>query len=176
MLSMKLLVAYATTHGSTAEVAEFIGQVFREHHVETTVAPANQVQSVKGYDAFVVGSPVYGGMWLSDISQFLVRFEKELAQKPFYYWMTCIRVLEPDGRDHALTEYIHRPTLDKLGARDVGVFAGKLNLEDIDWKERWTLAARYDGAALPGMRSDDFRDWKAIRQWATQVRNQLLGE
>jgi menaquinone-dependent protoporphyrinogen oxidase len=171
---MRLLVAYATTHGSTAEVAEFIGQVFREFDIETVVALAKDVQSVSGFDAFVIGSPVYGGMWLSEISQFIHRFGSELAKKPVYYWMTCIRVLEADGRQHAMDEYVHKPTLEKIGVRDIGVFAGKLNLDDIDWQERWTLAARYDGKALPGTRNSDFRDWNAIREWARQVRTKLV--
>ena len=114
---MKLLVAYATTHGSTAEVAEFIAQVFREHDLDTTVARVQDIQSVEQYDAFVVGSPVYGGMWLTEMSQFLERFAHILTQKPFYYWMTCIRVLEADGHDHALEYYVHKPTMKNIGVR-----------------------------------------------------------
>ncbi len=172
---MKVLIAYATTHGSTTEVAEFIGEVFREHDLEITVQPVYQVQSVSEYDAFVLGSPVYGGMWLTEMSQFFARFERELARKPVYYWMTCIRVLETDGRQHALDEYVHKPTLEKIGVRDVEVFAGKLNLEAIDWKERWTLAARYDGKTLPAVHSEDYRDWNLIREWAKRVRIELSG-
>ena len=173
---MKILVAYATKHGSTAEVAEFIGQVFREHDIDTTVAAADQVQSVKDYDAFVLGSPVYASLWLTEMSQFLERFEKELSQKPVYYWMNCIRVLEPGGREHAVAEYVYQPTMKKIGVRDIAVFGGKLNLSEIDWNERWTLAARYEGDALPGSRNDDYRDWNTIRDWARKVRSQLTGE
>lgn len=173
---MKILVAYATKHGSTAEVAEFIGQVFREHDLDTTVMAAEKVQSVSDYDAFVVGSPVYASLWLTEISQFLERFETELSKKPVYYWMNCIRVLEPDGREHALAEYIYKPLMNKIGVRDIAVFGGKLSLDEIDWNERWTLSARYEGDALPGSRNDDYRDWEAIREWAKHIREQLTGE
>jgi menaquinone-dependent protoporphyrinogen oxidase len=170
---MKILVGYATKHGSTAEVAEFIGQVFREHDIDTTVSKVEDIQSVKDYDAFVLGSPVYASLWLTEMSQFLERFEGELSKKPVYYWMNCIRVLEPDGLEHALTEYVYKPTIDKIGVRNIGVFGGKLNLQEIDWNERWTLVARYEGDALPGSRIDDYRDWNAIREWAKQIREQL---
>ena len=170
---MKILVAYASKHGSTAEVAEFIGQIFREHDIDTTVNKVGDIQSVEGYDAFVLGSPVYASLWLTEMSQFLERFEGELSKKPVYYWMNCIRVLEPDGIKHALNEYVYKPTMDKIGVLDIGVFGGKLNLDEIDWQERWTLAARYEGEQLPGTRTDDYRDWNAISAWAKHIREQI---
>lgn len=171
---MKVLIGYASMHGSTAEVAHFMGQIFRERGVETAILAVDKVESVKEYDAFLIGSPIYAGMWLTEMSRFLDQFGADMAGKPVYFWITCIRILEPDGHQHALDNYLHRPTLEKIGARDVGVFAGKLRFETIDWNERWTLSARYDGKELPGSRNDDFRDWNAIRAWTTQVRDQIL--
>jgi menaquinone-dependent protoporphyrinogen oxidase len=171
---MKVLIAYASGHGSTGEVAQFIGDVLKEHDIDVAVQLAGQVQTVSEYDAFIVGSPIYGGMWLTEISQFFDRFKGDLSGKPVYMWIMCIRVLEADGIEHALREYIHRPTLDEVGVKDVAVFAGKLNLASIDWNERWTLAARYDGDTLPGTRNDDFRDWDAIRTWAKHMREELM--
>lgn len=171
-----VLIAYATKHGSTAEVAQFMGEVLRERDLAVTVAAAETVEDVAGYDAVLVGSPIYGGMWLTEISQFLERFADALAQKPTYFWMTCIRVLEPDGLEHAQREYVYQPLMKRIGVREVGVFAGKLKLDEINWDDRWTLAARYDGKELPGARSDDFRDWNAIRAWTAGVRDALAGE
>lgn len=173
---MKVLVAYATTHGSTGEIAEFIGGVLKERDLEVTVARVNQIQSVEGYDAFVVGSPIYGGMWLTEMSQFLEKFSDELTSKPVYFWIVCIRVLEEDGYEAAKQEYVHKPTMEKIGVKDLGIFAGKLELESIDWNERWTLSARYEGKELPGTHNDDYRDWNAIRAWTTNVRDRLSPE
>jgi menaquinone-dependent protoporphyrinogen oxidase len=170
---MKVLIAYASKHGSTAEVAHFVAGVLREHNIEVTVNLVDELAIISGYDAYILGSPIYGGMWLSEISRFLEKFKQELAKKPVYMWIMCIRVLETNGREHALKEYVHQPTLHEIGVRDVAVFAGKLNLDVIDWNERWTLAARYDGESLPGTRNDDYRDWNAIRAWAIQVREAL---
>jgi len=170
---MKVLIAFASGHGSTAEVAGFIGDVFKEHDLDVTVSLVDHVQSVQEYDAFVLGSPIYGGMWLSEFSQFLERFKAELAARPVYMWIMCIRVLEPDGLEHALKEYVYQPALREIGVREVGVFAGKLDLSVIDWDERWTLAARYSGTELPGSRNDDYRDWNVIRAWASKVRDEL---
>jgi len=170
---MKVLVAYATTHGSTAEIAEFMGGVLKERDLDVTVARVGQIQSVQGYDAFILGSPIYGGMWLTEMSQFLEKFSAELASKPVYFWIACIRVLEPDGLKAAQTEYVYKPMLEKVGVKEVSVFAGKLNLDVIDWNERWTLSARYDGKELPGKHNNDYRDWNAIRAWITTIRDHL---
>jgi len=67
-----------------------------------------------------------------EYSQFLEKFKTELAAKPVYMWIMCIRVLEPDGLEHARKEYVHHVTLNEIGVRDVGVFAGKLDLAVID--------------------------------------------
>jgi len=170
---MKVLIAYASAHGSTAEVAQFIGQVLEERQFEVTVASVETIQTVKDYDACIVGSAIHAGMWLTPMSRFLDRFERELAARPLYMFITCIRVLEPDGREHVLQHYVHRETLQQLGVREVGVFAGKLRLDAIDMRERWTLSLRYDGGVIPGEFNDDFRDWDAIRAWAVSVGERL---
>lgn len=170
---MRILVAYASAHGSTAEIAQFIGQVFEERDLHATVLDVETVDSVDGYDAFVLGSAIHGGMWLTSMSRFLDQFQGELIRKPVYFFITCIRVLEPDGHQHALEHYVHQETLKHIGVRDTAVFAGKLQMNAIDLNERWALALRYDGAVAPGGFNDDFRDWNAIREWATKVRSQI---
>jgi menaquinone-dependent protoporphyrinogen oxidase len=170
---MKVLVAYASKHGSTADVARFIGDVLKEHDVDVTVSGVEQVTSAAGYDAFLLGTPIYGGMWLSEMSQFIEKFEKDLSGKLNYLWMMCIRILEEGGYEHAIQNYVHQEALHKIGVKEVVAFAGKLKLDEIDWNERWTLSIHYDGQRLPGSVSDDFRDWNAIREWAKKVRGEL---
>ncbi|MBI5666765.1 MAG: hypothetical protein HZC41_02050 [Chloroflexi bacterium] len=169
----KVLIAYATAHGSTGEVAEFIGKVLQEHDFDVTVRSVDGVTSVSDYDAYILGSAIHAGMWLTPMSVFLEKFEDQMVGKPVYFFMTCIRVLEPDGRQHALANYVHHETMEKLGVRDIGVFAGKLTWDEIDLSERWMLSLRYDGMEVPGVRNDDFRDWSAIRAWAINVRAEL---
>lgn len=170
---MKILIAYATVHGSTREVAEFMKSILEGHGFEVVTANVKDITSVEEYDAFVLGSAIYGGMWLTEMSHFLTNQQAQLAAKPVYFWITCIRVLESDGREHALQYYVHRDMLRQIGNRDVGIFAGKLKLDEIDWNERWTLSIRYDGKEMPGTFNDDYRDWDAIKAWTEQVASGL---
>jgi menaquinone-dependent protoporphyrinogen oxidase len=173
---MKILSGYTTVHGSTGEIAQFIGQVLKEHDFDVTVENVTQVKSVAEYDAFILGSPIHGGMWLTEMSRFLARFEQELAAKPVFFYITCVRVLEPGGFEHAQENYLFKEVLNDVGVdpQSVGIFAGKLDLEGIDWRERWTLSLRYDGQEIPNSLNSDFRDWPAIRQWVNQVRETLV--
>lgn len=171
---MKILVAYATAHGSTAEVANVIGQALQEREFDVTVANVIHVDNIDAYDVFVLGSAVHGGMWLTDMSQFLEHFATVLMARPVFFFLTCIRVLEEGGYDHAVSHYVHPEVVEKFGMRELTAFAGKLDLSQVDWDERWTLAARYDGASAPGSYNRDYRDWDAIRTWASRVADKLL--
>ncbi len=171
---MQLLIAYASVHGSTAEIAEFIGNELRQRDFTVTVKNMNDVESVDEYDAFILGSAIHGTMWLQEMSVFLDEFKDSLTVKPLLVFITCVRVLEPDGYAHVLREYVNHPVLDKLNLKSLTAFAGRLDYSEIDWNERWTLAARYDGNRSPGSYSQDFRDWNKIRNWAASVADILL--
>ena len=60
---MKVLVAYGTKHGATAEIAEKIGQVLRQAGLPTEVLPADGVGDLTPYKAVVLGSALYIGRW-----------------------------------------------------------------------------------------------------------------
>lgn len=57
----KVLVAYGTTNGSTARIAETIAEVLRKGGVPAEAVPAHSVTDVESYDAVVVGGGLYGG-------------------------------------------------------------------------------------------------------------------
>lgn len=170
---MNILVAYASAHGSTKEAAEFMGRVLTTYDAKVTVASVQDVQSVDQYDAFVLGSAIHGGLWLQEMCNFTDRFHAQLAQKPSYFWIMCIRTLEPDGLEHALEYYVDHKTLNSFKVRDIAVFTGKLNPDAITRQEQWYLAAHYDGKQLPGYVKNDFRDWEAIAVWTNSLAKDL---
>lgn len=57
-MNERILVAYATKAGSTAEVAEVIGQVLRETGATVDVLPARAVEDLTPYRAVIIGSAV----------------------------------------------------------------------------------------------------------------------
>ena len=146
---MNILVCYASAHGSTAEIAQFMGRLLQAYGAQVTVLPVGEILDVSQYDAVVLGSAIHGNMWLQAMSLFLEHFESALKERPTYLFITCIRVMEAGGREHALHEYVYHPTLEKVGIslEKVGVLAGKIEINAISWDERWLLASNYDGSA-----------------------------
>jgi menaquinone-dependent protoporphyrinogen oxidase len=171
---MKILVGYASAHGSTAEIAEFIGKELADRDFDVTVMNVADVTNVDAYNAFVLGSAIHAGMWLAEMSQFFERFQAKLKTAPIAFFVTCVRVLEEGGYEHVMREYINHKVLDPLNIREITAFAGRLEMNAVDWDERWTLAARYDGLRTPGTYNNDFRDWQAIRRWARRMADHLL--
>jgi menaquinone-dependent protoporphyrinogen oxidase len=170
---MKLLITYASVHGSTAEIALFLKRVLTIYNIEVSVQRVDEVTSIAEYAAVIIGTPIREGMWMHEVFDFIGRFKDELAQKPCYFWMTCIRVLETDGYQHALQNYVHQQTVEMLNIRDIAVFAGKLKLENINWDERWLLSLTYDGEKRPAFLNRDFRNWETIAAWGNKIANQL---
>ena len=166
---MKVLIAYATAHGSSSDIARAIGDVLKAHGEQVTVEDVRNITHVDGYDAYIFGSAIHSGTWLPEMKGFLHAYQPQLAGKPVYFWMSCIRVMEQDGMEHVSEFYMVPEMLNKMNVRLTTAFAGKLALNDVDWHERWTLAARYDGSAWPSSFDGDFRDWDKIKAWAKQV-------
>jgi menaquinone-dependent protoporphyrinogen oxidase len=166
---MRILVTYATSHGSTAEVAEFIGEKLRAKGYEVSVEDAALVMSIDIFDAFVIGSAIHSGEWLPEGVAFLEEFGDEISEKPAFCFVTCIRVLEDKGYDWVLNNYMPPWLLEKLNLLDVTAFAGKLEFEEVSWEEEWTLALKYDGS-YPAIEYDgDFREWNEIEAWANLI-------
>lgn len=169
-LKMKLLLAYATRKGSTKDTIEKIGKRLAEKDFEITVADCDEVQDAGEYDGIIIGSGIYKGMWLPAAETFLRRFNEELKTKPLAAFILCIRILEPDGYEHVMREYMPMHLLEKLNIIGLEAFAGQLIASEIEWHERWTLAIRYDGAVDPNQTFDeDYREWDKIYTWVDEI-------
>ncbi|MCL4505492.1 MAG: flavodoxin domain-containing protein [Chloroflexi bacterium] len=85
-MNNKVLVAYATKYGATAEIAEKIGQTLRSAGLQVDVVPANKVGNPGAYDAVVLGSAVYVGGWRKEAVAFLEANEAALKTRPVWFF------------------------------------------------------------------------------------------
>jgi menaquinone-dependent protoporphyrinogen oxidase len=170
---MNVLIAYKSRKGSNQQVAMFLGDQLRTAEFEVTVADMSEITSLTGYDAILIGSPVYEGMWLPEVFEFIDTFGETLATLPSFVWTICVRVLEPNGYEHAAKNYIPHQILEKMNVQDIHIFAGRLKVLDINWDDRWALALHYDGRYHATQMNADFRNWQLIGQWSAQVIDQL---
>ena len=75
---MRVLVTAASRHGATHEIASAIADGLARRGVEAEARPTEELASLDGYDAFVIGSAVYIGRWL-DTAQSLVEDHADQA-------------------------------------------------------------------------------------------------
>ncbi len=168
----RILVAYASTFGSTAEVAEAIGEALHRDDTAVDVRPVVDVNDLVAYDAAIVASGIYNGTWLPEAIAFLRAFAPTLQDMPVAYVAVCMMLYRetPHRRSMAAT-YMQtvRVAVPQIVPVSIGLFAGKLRYRNLALMERilFLLTSRLP----PG----DYRDWTAIRDWAAEIRPLLVG-
>lgn len=162
-MSRRVLVAYATKHGSTADIAEAIGGAIRQAGITTEVRPAHEVHGLDGYDAVIAGSAVYMGRWQDDGLNFLKRFERELSARPLWLFSSgptgggkdldaAVAQAKASPEEFPAPKEVERRAA-RMGARGHATFAGKIGDGMTGLLERW-------------MPKGDWRDFEVIRDWA----------
>jgi menaquinone-dependent protoporphyrinogen oxidase len=163
----RILVAYASKHGSTVEIADTISEELCRHQLDVERRSAGDVKALGGYDAVVLGSAVYMKRWQPEARRFLRKHAKELAQLPFWIFSSG-----PFG-EHPDLAWSEPPRVvakaEQLGVRDHVVFGGRLPVEPSGFMER--ALVRDTPAEFA-----DLRDWSEIRAWATEISASLLGD
>jgi menaquinone-dependent protoporphyrinogen oxidase len=167
-----ILVAYASKHDSTGEIANAIGETLRKiEGFQVDVQSAEIIESVAGYDAVVLGSAVYAGQWQKAAAEFLKRFEAELSQRPVWLFSSGPT---GEGDPKALMNgwtfpESLKPVAENIKPREIAVFHGKLDPADLNFFERSVVKMVH---APMG----DARDWPMIEGWATGIAEALVGE
>ena len=81
---MRVLVAYASKHGSTKGIADFIGEKLRQAGLQADVFDVGHAENLGDYDAFVIGSAVYMYHWQSEATKFVSRNKPILSSRPVW--------------------------------------------------------------------------------------------
>ena len=167
-MSQKILVAYATKAGSTGEVAEAIGKALCAGGSAVDVKPVKEVDDIDSYRAVVVGSAIRVGRWLPEAIRFVEANAGTLATMPVAYFQLSgfLQDDTPEKRQEAAA-YL-APVRALVEPVSEGLFAGKIEYSTLSFFDR-TIAK------LVGSAEGDWRDWEAIRTWATALRPTLLG-
>ncbi len=78
----RILVAYASRCGSTAEIAEALGRDLQSRGYKPEVLPVAKVSQLGGYRAILPGSAVRAGNWLAEATGFVRQHEREIQDLP----------------------------------------------------------------------------------------------
>ncbi|GCB50837.1 flavodoxin domain-containing protein [Streptomyces sp. NL15-2K] len=158
-----VLVAYGTTNGSTAEIAEAIAEVLRKDGMTVEALPARSVPSAASYDAVVVGGGLYAGRWHKDARRFVRSHRKVLAERPL--WFFSSGPLDPSASERDIPPVPGvKKAMVRLDAREHVTFGGCLREGAKGWVARMIVRNGKGG---------DFRDFDRIEAWGARIGQEL---
>lgn len=167
-MDRRVLVAYASKHGSTAEIAKRIGEVLRKAGLLADVMPAERATNLVHYGAVVLGSAVYIGRWRKEATKFLEENVDALAKREVWLFSSgptgegdAVELVDgrkiPDSMQHIV---------NRIKPQDIAVFHGVLDFTELSFIERWVVK-RVDAP------TGDFRNWDEITSWAQSIAETL---
>lgn len=172
---MTVLVAYASRHGATRELAGHIAGVLADSGRTAEAHPVTDNIDLRDYDAAVIGSAAYAGRWLTEAVAFVADHRQALSVMPVWLFSSG-----PLGHDPATTAAAEAraaavpqevPWLQELvGARQHLVFSGALRPDDLTFRERMLRRLPAARSILP---EGDFREWDEIEDWARAIAARL---
>lgn len=165
---MRVMIAVASRHGATREIADRIAAVLTAagHHVDVLdVTHGHQgADVVDGYDAFVIGSGVYEGHWIHGARQFTMDHAIALQHAPV--WLFSSGPLDDDTTHIGIDTQRIDELIHAVDAVEHRLFHGRLDRKVLGRLERWI-------ADVVHASSGDFRDWDAIDAWGSRIADAL---
>jgi menaquinone-dependent protoporphyrinogen oxidase len=167
----RVLVAVASRHGATAEIADALARSLadcpagRAAGLTAVAVPAQQRPDPAPFDAVVLGSAVYAGRWLDPAREYATAHADALRARPVWLFSSG-----PIGRPPYPPDEAHdvAPLATLTAARAHRVFPGRLEPGRLSFGER---------ALVTAMRAPvgDFRNWAEIAAWAAEIAAAVTG-
>jgi menaquinone-dependent protoporphyrinogen oxidase len=194
-----VLVAYSSNSGSTAEIAQAIGEELGRDGTEVDVCRIRDLGAaadLSGYDAAVIGAPMILG-WHREAVRFVRNHRAALSRLPVAYFAPAMSLTDseaalPDGvtfyQDPRLVKAPQAP--NRLTLKERYASAGNY-LRPIlgSAPEARPVSVAFFGGKLDfgrlnllqmlfvmlviGAQPGDYRNWQAIRGWAGDLRGRL---
>jgi menaquinone-dependent protoporphyrinogen oxidase len=162
-MAARVIVAYATKLGSTAEIAEAIAGILRDAGHAAEAQPARDIRTLDAWDAVILGSALYAAHWQRDANRFVARLATGLRARPLWLFSSGPLDARLAASNPPIPVQAAELTAD-LHALGHRTFGGRL-----------TADAPIDPQVLETHPIGDFRDWDAIRGWASEIARALDG-
>ena len=171
-MSTKVLVAFATRYGSTQEVAGTIAATMRNQGLEVDIAPVQLISTFEGYQAVVLGAPMYFGNWHKAALTFLEKYQGTLSQLPVaIFGLGPLHSDEKERLDSCEQLHTVLAKFPWLSPAAFEMFGGKYDPTRLHFGDK--LIAILPASPLKGLPATDVRDWTAIRSWAAELAGKL---
>ena len=163
----KILIAYASKAGSTAEVAEFIAKVMREAGAAVDVRPIREVRDISGYQGVLLGSAIRMSKVLPEVVNFAKAQAAALSHLPVAYFNVNMTLKDDTPENRAIVDAYFDPLRAICTPVSVAAFAGKMDYSRLGWLLRFFLSRSKgkdkDENLIP---EGNWLNWETIRAWA----------
>ncbi|KAK4444809.1 Flavodoxin domain-containing protein [Podospora aff. communis PSN243] len=167
---MSILIAIATAHNSTRDIAQRIATRLATH----TTGPIDVIDaadvppdSIPQYSAVILGSAVHARSWLSPARRFLHTQRAVLSDRPVWAFSVGVPDTEAHGKveQEMLGNYVRK---ELPGLEGHVLFTGRVEREHIAWPVR--LIFKW----FPKIwKFGDFIKWDEVDAWADGVGGSL---
>jgi menaquinone-dependent protoporphyrinogen oxidase len=168
-MSKKILVAYGTRAGSTAEVADAVGKKLAQGGAIVDVKSVKNVHDINGYQAIVLGSAIRAGHVLPEILDFVKQHKSDLQKLPVAYFVVGMTLREDTPEKRKIVNAYLDPLRAEITTVDVGLFAGKMDYSKLGFFEKFIIK---NMIKVP---EGDLRNWPEINNWAEKLLPKLTG-
>ncbi len=170
---MPILITYATSNGSTREIADRIASRLHADGFAVECRPVDHVFSVDPYSAVILGSAIHASHWLLDAQKFLDVEAMGLQMKPTWTFSVGMAPAVRGSR------WVRERAVRRESQEIEGVILRKVPKV----REHRLFAGKGDGGELSGVvrclwscvggRFGDYRDWNEIDGWADVIAKEL---
>jgi menaquinone-dependent protoporphyrinogen oxidase len=159
----RILIAYATKAGSTADSAARMGEILSKKGHLVDVKPINAITGIDSYQAVVLGSAIRRGSVLRESLTFLENNQVVLKQLPFSFFIHCMTLTTDNDAKRAEASSYLDPVRAIVKPVSEGLFAGAMVPEKLKLLDR---VLTVDLMKLP---VGDFRNWGQINAWIENI-------
>jgi menaquinone-dependent protoporphyrinogen oxidase len=175
----RILIAYGTTEGQAARIADHLAEVIRGRGLEVDVLDLERSQDVSldRYDGVIVGGSIHLGKHQKGVVEFVSKYRADLERLPSAFFSVSLAASGDLPNAEAYVENFVQQT----GWRPTkaGLFSGALLYRQYGFLKRFMMKRIVRGK--PGMSTDTSRDhlytnWDQVTRFGEDFVERLVPE
>jgi menaquinone-dependent protoporphyrinogen oxidase len=169
-MSKKILVAYGSFSGSTAETAVFIGKKLAEKGMTADVKPVEKIKSIEGYDAVIIGTAVMMFKLKPSVVKFAEKHKAELGRVPVAIFLVCLTMAKDTPENRKTASGFLDPLKANVKPVSEGLFPGRVRFKDLPYPQKLLTFLPAFKKAVP---EGDYMDWLKTEKWVNEISGKL---
>jgi menaquinone-dependent protoporphyrinogen oxidase len=174
----KILIAYGTTEGQTARIADHIVDTIRNHGIETQALDLGRSKDVPldAYDAVIVGGSIHMGKHQDDVGDFVRENRGVLERLPSAFFSVSLAAHGDMANAEAYVANFEQQT--GWHPTKVGLFGGALLYREYGFLKRYMMKRivrdKPGDVSTDTSRDHVYTDWDQVQRFAEDFLERLV--